>query len=854
MNNIANTGATNESNISDASRIESLPSLNDDDIEKILQPNDIFTNDRTEGSTTSSTAIEDIINPSLDPQIGTSPAPSPSFFNDSRKPSTSTHLVRRGTPLGIFQTNLYNHNNRENSNSNNTLLSSKLLTHPPVPYGQTPNLLQQHSVYRAPASSGATNVQPRQATRRYQSHKSRPAFVNKLWSMLNDDSNTKLIQWALDGKSFIVTNREEFVHEILPKYFKHSNFASFVRQLNMYGWHKVQDVKSGSIQSSSDDKWQFENENFIRDREDLLEKIIRQKGSSNSQTNPSGNGNSMSGSGVSLDSTAGVNSNNSSNSFFNNSHLLQGKTLRLMNEAALGDKNDVTAILGELEQIKYNQIAISKDLLRINKDNELLWKENMMARERHRTQQQALEKMFRFLTSIVPHLDPKMIMDGLGDPKTNNENLNSTNNIGLNHDNTGTIDELQSNDSFINDDHNSYINAAANSRNNMGTNNDVDSNKSGSINTSNRKRNVDESIKHNNDILNDIIFNTNLANNLTNYNSSNNAGSPLRPYKQRYLLKNRANSATSSETPSLAPFDLESNNINSNNNNNNNNNNNGKISEIPFDDEDEETNFKNFSTRNPASQVNENAFDPSRFTMLSDEDLKKDSHAHSIADDNKHNESDLFLDNVHRNIDEQDARLQNLENMVHILSPGYPNKPYSKNPPTAHSNSNIEINTNVNSPGFNLQDYLTGESNSPNSVHSIPSNTGGSTPLPMPTDNDNEHGSASASASAGRSGSGLTSFLAVDDHTLNDDNDGGGTSASPDIKFGATHSSKTSDTLPSFNDHGSPAQMARPTENAKKRYVEEIPEPAIVEIQDPAEYNDQRQLKRAKKSHTDPGH
>lgn len=124
----------------------------------------------------------------------------------------------------------------------------------------------------------------------------------------------------------------------------------------------------------------------------------------------------------------------------------------------------------------------------------------------------------------------------------------------------------------------------------------------------------------------------------------------------------------------------------------------------------------------------------------------------------------------------------------------------------------------------------------------------------MPTDNDNEHGSASASASAGRSGSGLTSFLAVDDHTLNDDNDGGGTSASPDIKFGATHSSKTSDTLPSFNDHGSPAQMARPTENAKKRYVEEIPEPAIVEIQDPAEYNDQRQLKRAKKSHTDPGH
>lgn len=79
MNNAANTGTTNESNVSDAPRIEPLPSLNDDDIEKILQPNDIFTTDRTDASTTSSTAIEDIINPSLDPQSAAPPVPSSSF-------------------------------------------------------------------------------------------------------------------------------------------------------------------------------------------------------------------------------------------------------------------------------------------------------------------------------------------------------------------------------------------------------------------------------------------------------------------------------------------------------------------------------------------------------------------------------------------------------------------------------------------------------------------------------------------------------------------------------------------------------------------------------------------------------
>lgn len=76
------------------------------------------------------------------------------------------------------------------------------------------------------------------------------AFIHKLYSMLEDDSIKHLISWTPSNDSFVISPGEEF-SKVLSQYFKHTNPSSFVRQLNMYGFHKVNDTFHGSNSSSS---------------------------------------------------------------------------------------------------------------------------------------------------------------------------------------------------------------------------------------------------------------------------------------------------------------------------------------------------------------------------------------------------------------------------------------------------------------------------------------------------------------------------------------------------------------------------------------------------------------------------
>jgi hypothetical protein len=103
-----------------------------------------------------------------------------------------------------------------------------------------------------------------------------PIFLCKVWQLVNDDRNNDLVSWSNSGCSFIIHDPGSFAKEVLPNYFKHQRVDSFIRQLNMYGFRKVQNLDNGALKSTSD-AVEYSNDNFIRGRSDLLENIKRNK-------------------------------------------------------------------------------------------------------------------------------------------------------------------------------------------------------------------------------------------------------------------------------------------------------------------------------------------------------------------------------------------------------------------------------------------------------------------------------------------------------------------------------------------------------------------------------------------------
>ncbi|KAJ1731918.1 Flocculation suppression protein [Coemansia biformis] len=92
--------------------------------------------------------------------------------------------------------------------------------------------------------------------------------------MVADSSTDSLISWTAEGDCFMVTDPPELSRKVLPVYFKHGNWQSFVRQLNMYGFHKINDLAYGGVFGDAQ-LWMFKHPCFRRGELRLLQGIKR---------------------------------------------------------------------------------------------------------------------------------------------------------------------------------------------------------------------------------------------------------------------------------------------------------------------------------------------------------------------------------------------------------------------------------------------------------------------------------------------------------------------------------------------------------------------------------------------------
>ena len=99
-------------------------------------------------------------------------------------------------------------------------------------------------------------------------------FPEKLFKILQDENNKQLIHWDKEGKVVEIENEFKF-SKILEENFKHSNYDSFIRQLNLYGFEKLTNLEQS-------DKELFTLENFTKNsNEENIREIKRKKKDSN---------------------------------------------------------------------------------------------------------------------------------------------------------------------------------------------------------------------------------------------------------------------------------------------------------------------------------------------------------------------------------------------------------------------------------------------------------------------------------------------------------------------------------------------------------------------------------------------
>ncbi|KAI1422782.1 hypothetical protein F5Y12DRAFT_595944 [Xylaria sp. FL1777] len=223
-----------------------------------------------------------------------------------------------------------------------------------------------------------------------------PPFVQKLNSFLEDGKNTELIRWSDKGDSFIVLDEDEFAKTLIPELFKHNNYASFVRQLNMYGFHKKVGLSDNSMKASerkNKSPSEYYNPYFRRGHPNLLWLINKPK-SGNTKKGAKKRGDD--GEGDSDDDAVPVD-DTVAQSF---SQPNAPNRALPAPEAGPLQKKELALVRDQMAALQQRQKQISDAITRLRQEHNQLYQQAMMFQNMHNRHENSINAILNFLANV----------------------------------------------------------------------------------------------------------------------------------------------------------------------------------------------------------------------------------------------------------------------------------------------------------------------------------------------------------------------------------------------------------------------------------------------------------------------
>lgn len=224
-----------------------------------------------------------------------------------------------------------------------------------------------------------------------------PPFVQKLNSFLEDGKNTDLIRWSDEGDSFIVLDEDEFAKTLIPELFKHNNYASFVRQLNMYGFHKKVGLSDNSMKASerkNKSPSEYYNPYFRRGHPNLLWLINKPKSGNTKKGNKKQSNEVEAGDSdedaIPIDDTV-------TQSF--NQPNTPTRALPAPETGPL-QKKEMALVRDQMAALQQRQKQISDAITRLRQEHNQLFQQAMMFQNMHSRHENSINAILNFLANV----------------------------------------------------------------------------------------------------------------------------------------------------------------------------------------------------------------------------------------------------------------------------------------------------------------------------------------------------------------------------------------------------------------------------------------------------------------------